>query len=314
MLLRHVVPSLIASLLCSGPAVAEPLAVHAPGTQVSLVPPRGFQPATRFSGFENAEAAASIMISELPTAAAGLQQQMSGEKALATRGMRLVEARDVDARGGRARLLDVRQDANGVHYAKWMLIGGDARSTALVVATFPADDAELSKSLRAAVLSASWSDARESDPFAGSGFRLGDSAVLKYAHRLGSLLLWTESGWLGRVPQETMLGAGISAESRGGADLRTFARTLPRLLRPLRDVSNLQSRTTTLGGLPAEEVVADARDVQTGAAVRFYAVVGADRADFYLFLVGLAPPDRFPALLPEYRRLAGTFERDAAER
>lgn len=307
---RPFVLLLIASLAGSMPAFAELTATHVPGTKVSLTPPKDFEPATRFTGFENVDGMASIMVSELPTTAAGMQQRMSDKDALATRGMRLIEASDVEARGGKARLLDVRQDGNGTQYAKWLLIGGDASNTALVVATFPAEDATLSKTLRAAVLSAAWSDEKESDPFAGTGFRLGDSELLKYAHRLNSMLLWTESGQLGKVPQEAMLGAGVSPESRGSADLRGFAQTLPRLLRPLSDVTHLQSRTTLLDGLPAEEVIADAKDVKTGTAVKLYAVVGADSPNFYLFLVGLAPPDRFAALLPEYRRLAGTFKRE----
>jgi hypothetical protein len=61
--------SVALSTRCAAQTSLQPLAnvsVRVSGTQVSLVPPQGFRAATRFSGFENVEAQASIMITELP--------------------------------------------------------------------------------------------------------------------------------------------------------------------------------------------------------------------------------------------------------
>lgn len=104
------------------PAFAQ--SVRIPGTSVTLVPPAGFSLAQQYPGVEHTDARASIMVTELPVAAAKMIQS-SEAPALASRGIVLISARDVSIDGKPARLLHVSQKTSAGEVLKWMLIAGD---------------------------------------------------------------------------------------------------------------------------------------------------------------------------------------------
>ena len=110
--------------------------IKVPGTKCSLIPPSGFVSATTFSGFQNTEAGASIMINELP---APYQQLVDGftTEALKTRGMTLISKETIDLNDSKATLFKVMQPANGTTYLKHMLVFGDTEHTVLVNGIYP---------------------------------------------------------------------------------------------------------------------------------------------------------------------------------
>jgi len=82
--------------------------VRIPGTNVTLAPPEGFSIAQQYPGFERADVQASIMVTELPVAAADMIRSMT-KPAHTSRGMVLISARDAIIKSNPARLLHVRQ-------------------------------------------------------------------------------------------------------------------------------------------------------------------------------------------------------------
>src|SRR5262249_45667216 len=122
------------------------------GTAVRMSPPPGFTPSSNFPGFQDSEHGASIMVTEIPGPAADIRGGMT-RQGLATKGMTLLESSTVSVSGDEALLLYVSQKANDIELRKWILVGGAAERTFMVVGAFPAAEADMSDRIRTAVLS-----------------------------------------------------------------------------------------------------------------------------------------------------------------
>jgi len=140
-------------------ALTNPLfaqSVRVPGTTVTIAPPEGFSMAKQYPGFEQPEAQASIMVTELPGPAADMIRSMTGP-ALAAKGVKLISARDAVIRDNPARLLHVRQATTRGEALKWILIAGDATATIMVVGTFTDGVSPgISEVIKQSLLTTSW--------------------------------------------------------------------------------------------------------------------------------------------------------------
>ena len=103
--IRAAMLALLAVASMFNPVVAAPAPV--PGTRVELEPPEGFTPSRRFPGFEHLAQGASIMVNEVPAGYAELRAGFTRE-GLASRGMRLIEMKDVAVAGAPALRADSR--------------------------------------------------------------------------------------------------------------------------------------------------------------------------------------------------------------
>src|SRR5947199_9088342 len=82
-LLRHALLALFVTV--AAPAIAaDP--VFPTASRIGLVPPAGFMPSNRFSGFENPEASALILLSELPAESYGDVEKGFSDEAWNARG------------------------------------------------------------------------------------------------------------------------------------------------------------------------------------------------------------------------------------
>jgi hypothetical protein len=160
---------------------------------VSLDPPSGFLAAENFPGFQRASRGASIMVTEIPGPASEVRAGMT-QKGLASRGMTLIQSQTVSIGGQEALLLHVSQNTAGSRFRKWMLVGGDAKGTVMVVGTFPESETDLSAPIRKSILTSSWTEEKRSDFFEGLAFRVAPSLKLKLADRMGNLLVFSETG------------------------------------------------------------------------------------------------------------------------
>lgn len=301
---------LLAVALVSAPAAALLAGEPVPGTKVSLAPPAGFVPAEQFPGFQKADAASSIMVTEMAAPADQVRAGMTAE-GLATRGITLLASKPGSVSNLGATLLHVAQSAGGAVFEKWMLVFGDKANTVIVVATYPqALAASLSEPMRRSVLSTRWDPAREVGLFDGLKFRIAESGSLKFARRVSNMIMLTKAGDQGPVaPGEpfAVVGASLS-QVDVAADLAGFARQRLAQTAEITGLANLAGRTTTVDGLPAYELTAEATDQKTGTPLNIYQLVAADGSDYFLIqgLVGRAQGQRF---LPEFRQIAESLTR-----
>ena len=169
------------------------------GTKCSLIPPSGFIAATAFSGFQNAETGASIMINELPAPYQSLVDGFTAE-ALKSRGMALVKKQTIDFNGSKATLLNLTQSANGTTYIKQMLVFGDTKGTVLVNGIYPEAAKEIEAQIKDALLSTVYNISQNDNPLEAATFIIDvkdtDFKLIKYMS--GSLLYSTD----GKMPTE----------------------------------------------------------------------------------------------------------------
>jgi hypothetical protein len=281
--------------------------VRVPGTNVTLAPPVGFAVARQYPGFEHAEAQASIVVTELPVAATDMMRSMTAP-ALSTKGMSLIAARNTVIAEKPARLLHVRQATADGSVLKWILIAGDAKTTMMIVGTFPeAASPAVGETIRKSVLTASWSTAAPADSFEGLPFRLTPTASLKLARRVSNMLMFTESGTTGSPGStEVLYIAGHSLGQGRITDTRTFAESRAKQTERLSGVTGFTGRPIRIDGAEGYELEAGAVDSRSGRPMRLYQVIIPDETGYFI-LQGISRADRASEIVPEFRRLTASF-------
>ena len=302
--------AIVALLAVLGQIQASASPVRVPGTKVSLQPPEGFVRSESFPGFQSAEKQASIMVTQMPAPAAEAMKGMTKE-GLATRGMTLLSSSSEKVGDRDALLLHIAQEAGGVEFLKWMLLTGDAETTALVVGTFPKSSGEeLSAAIRTSVLTTSLASEGPGDLFEGLRFRITPTQRLKISNRVGNLLLLAESEGTGpRAPGEPLYIVGSSIGPGGVGDLKAFSKTRAEQTEQIQDLQNFSGREISVGGLAAYELLADAKDVKSGAPIRLYQVIVPDDGGYYFIVQGLVGVDRAAEMVPEFRRITESFRK-----
>ena len=303
---RPLLLTLTAILALSAALLSARQAVRVPGTGVTLVPPEGFSLARRFPGFEHPGLQASIMVSELPSPAADMKAGLTTQ-ALASQGLAVIDSSTVRIDGADALLLELAQQSGGIDFQKWMLVAGDGHATLLVVGSFPRSAAaDLSHRIRESLLTVTRVAQRAHDAFEGLLFRVTPSVKLKLARRMSNMLVLTESGVVPAQDGEAVFIVGSAVADSAIGDLRMFSEARAAQTATLTKLKNLSGRSVEIGGRAAYELTAEARDVQTGEAIRLYQVVVPDAASYFI-IQGLARSKGSAAMLEEFRRVAATF-------
>jgi hypothetical protein len=287
-------------------------AVRVTGTSVELEPPPGFVAASRYPGFERADVQCSIMVTEIPGPFADLARGMTAPN-LATRGMTLLSTTKPIVDGRQVLLLKVSQQAAGAAMLKWMVVAGDAKSSVMIVGTFPAaHDVDVGNAVKASLLSARWNAAAAApDPFEGLPFRVTSTPVLKVAGRMSNLLLLSESGQITQKdPNAALFAIGSSVAPVDLGDLKAFSHQRARQTKQITAIQVAQEGATTIDGIAGYEILAEAKDVASGRGVSLYQVI-LPVNDGYVLMQGLVAPSRAAMMMPEFRKVAETFRRTA---
>ena len=105
------------------------------GTKISMVPPDGFTNAVNFSGFQQNESGASIMVLDLPGPFSEVSKGFT-EEGLQSQGMALNTIEKLRFNGLQAFLLTVEQSAYGNTYKKHILTFGTEKESIIINGTF----------------------------------------------------------------------------------------------------------------------------------------------------------------------------------
>jgi len=297
---------LLVAMALGAPALAE--SARVPGTGVSLVPPGGFVPAEQFSGFQNPAAGASIVVTEIAGPVSEVRRGMT-RSGLASRGMELIESSTVTVGGQEALLLHVSQRSRDVDFFKWMLVGGSEARTFMVVGTFPAEESALSDPIRTSLLTTVWGNAPRTNLLEGLAFSVQSTPRMRFAERMGNLLILTETGRLapGR-PDVAILIVGSSLSDVEIGDLGRYSRE--RLLQTdrMKGLSVRSGAAVRIDSLDGYEVIADGRDAKSGRPVGVYQLLLRDGKTYHI-AQGFAPKARMETMLPVFRKVTGSFQR-----
>ena len=304
------ITSIVVVLLHVSPVGAQ--ATRVTGTSVALAPPTGFVPSSRFPGFERADLQSAVMVTEIPGPVADVSRGMTAA-GLATRGMTLLSSTRPLVDGRQALLLKVSQSAGGLTVHKWMIVSGDARTTVMIVGTFPKEyEPQIGDAVKDSLLTARWAvAAAPPDHFEGLSFRVSSTASLKIAGRMSNMLLLSESGQMGsQGPTAALFVVGTSLGPADLSHLQAFATTRARQTKQLQGLRVSEQGAITIGNEAAYELVAEGTDVATGRLVTLYQVVLPDPQG-YVLMQGMVASTRAAMMVPEFRRAAQTFRRTA---
>lgn len=299
---------LLCVLTCVGGLTGSP--VHAgpltpiPGTRVQLVVPQDFVVADGFAGIIWQDAGATVHVVEIPAPAEEMRRSLTKPR-LASRGMALLRAEEVDASIGPATMLHVRQLASGVEFRKWMLVGGDARRTVMLTATVPNTlSDQLEAPLVDVLLTARWDPGRRVDPRSAVGFEVKETADLKIATSImGAGLLLTQGGvqTTSDAADPFIIVAKSTAEAPI-ADLGVFSRRHLAETAKIAGPNVVHENELVIGGMPAHELVAHATAEGTVPVIVYQAVAFDGR--HYFVIQGRVGARRMDPFLNQFREVA----------
>lgn len=272
-----------------------------------MIPPQGFSPSKRFTGFEQPEAAASVMVSEMSipkNASPSVLEQLSSADTLRTKGMQLIEAQDVKITGDPAKLLLVKQ----LSFLKW--IGAVARGdrTLLVVATFPEGESKkLREPLRQAILTLNWQPDIAINLWEGLPFQFQERGDLKVADRISNTVVLAKNGAKPPIPPtDPLLVIGSAYSVVEIKDIAKFSRERLQQMPQVRGVVESSNKRLTLAGQPAFELIARGYDLKTGTPLTIYQVIITTKVSYYI-LQGMVGNRDASKYLGVFREVANSF-------
>jgi hypothetical protein len=274
------------------------------GTKCSLIPPSGFVAATTFSGFQNAETGASIMINELPAPYQSLVDGFTAE-ALKSRGMSLIKKQAIEFNGSKATLINLTQIANGTTYLKQMLVFGNTKGTIIVNGIYPETSKDIEPQIKEALLSTVYNNLQKDNPLEAATFTIDikdtDFKLIKYMS--GSLLYSTD----GKIPTEkpTLIVGNSIAKVSSQNQKKYSEERLKKLPRGEQSIIN-EINEITIDNLNGFEIVANGKTKDEKAELLYQVMLFNEKGDYYI-IVGQSKED-FDKYLESFRKLAKTFK------
>lgn len=279
--------------------------INVPGTKCSLIPPVGFVAATTFSGFQNAETGASIMINELPAPYQSLVDGFTSE-ALKSRGMTLINKQTIDFNGSKATLIDLTQSANGTTYLKQMLVFGDTNGTVLVNGIYPEASKAIEEKIKDALLSTVYNTSQNDNPLEAATFTIDtkgtDFKLIRYMS--GSLLYSTD----GKIPTEKpTLVVGNSIAKVPTQNQKKYSEDRLKKL-PRGEFNEIKTiNEVIIDNLKGYEIVANGKTKEDKPELVYQVMLFNESGDYYI-IVGQSK-DEFDKYLEMFKKVTKTFKR-----
>lgn len=280
------------------------------GTKVSLKPPDGFTPSPQFPGYSHESLGSSIMVTELPAPFAEASAGFSNPSQLMKRGMTLLSKQEVKVNGRGGLLVQVKQNAFGTEYLKWLLLLGDEKETIMIVAMFPKElNDELSEKLKASVLTATWDRKKEISPTEGLNFTVNEKGDLKLAKRIANSLTFTKSGILpSKDVDDPLFIVAPSLSKMEIGNPEEFAKTRVLQTATIKDIEIEHLNKVTIDTLNGSEIVAKGEDKETGQPMVLYQVILFEEQGYFLMQGLISNRNRQP-YVEVFREMARTFKR-----
>jgi hypothetical protein len=276
-----------------------------PGTKYSLVPPTGFIPSTSFSGFQNTELGASIIVTEIPAPVQTLTESFTAD-ALKAKGMTLISKQSIDLNNSKATLIKVSQQAGGTTYLKQILVFGDSKKTVLVNGIYPETNKNIEEQVKTSLLSTSYNESQKDNPLEAVKFKIDISGTqFKLAKFVSGSLIYTTDG---QIPTDKpTLIIGNSTEKVVTQNRKQYCidrlKKLPRGdLNKVKEINPIQ-----IDNLHGFEIIAEGKNKDSKDEL-IYQVILFDSTDNYFIILGMTS-DEFENNLQVFKSLAKTFTR-----
>jgi hypothetical protein len=285
-----------------------PTPTKVPGTAVSIAPPAGFKASKFFTGFEQTESGASMMVTEIPVPQNAQQEaiaKLSSAATLKTKGISLISSQDTTVDGHRGKLLLVSQSFRGIPFLKWIIVLAKGDRALMVVAPFPESQSQrLREPLRQAILNLKWQPDNQKSQLEGLPFMLQEQGDLKISVRMSNTVVLTKNAAQPPLPpSDPLLVVGVAYQEMQIPDIAQFARTRLQQTPQIRDLTEVSGDRKTIAGQKAFEIVAQAYDAETKTPLTVYQVIIATDKTYYI-VQGLVTRTDAAKYLPIFRTIA----------
>lgn len=314
---RRLLPLL--AVLWLGPGAAHAAdALYPVGSRIGLVPPPGMTVSTAFPGFEDTAKNVFIRLVAMPERAfAEIEQTMTAE-ALNKQGITVERREPIEVPGarpdGKGLLIVARQQANEIHFHKWMLVAPIGDLTVLISFEIrdEAKDVYPEPVIRAALTSAA---VRPTIPTEEQlslvPFHLADLAGFRVVRVLPGVAVQLTDGPKDTFDASTQPHLVVSVAPGAPPDLRdrdAFARvTLSNGLPPLKELRITSSEPMRLGGQQGHEMRATGKDPTTGAEIDIVQWLRFGSGGF-MRIVGFAPKDGWTQAFMRFRTVRDSVQ------
>ena len=179
--------------------ISTPEHIPVAGTKVSLIPPKGFEKAANFAGFQQTQSGSSIMVMSIPGQFEKLSAGLTKE-AFLTQGVEISEIETLKLNDMPAAFLTGTQNAHGNVYTKFILCFGKNDESVMINGAFPQNLQEVVKGIKQAILGAYFDADRKVDPFEAIDYEISTTgSKLIFAKNVANSLIYTMDG---KVPTE----------------------------------------------------------------------------------------------------------------
>ncbi|MFG1358718.1 hypothetical protein [Xanthobacter pseudotagetidis] len=295
------------SAALSGAAAAE---VEFPrGSIIGLVPPEGMSEGRTFSGFEDRDKNAALLLVDMPAEAFPQLEASFTDAALAEKGIKVETRVNFPVTGAKGILVTGTQAAGAVTLRKWVLLAGNDMLTALVTFQVPESAAVAypDATVRAALSTLAFRSAREQ--VEALPYTLNDLAGFRVVRTLGGSTVILTDGPKNVVDGAeqpyfvvTVAGGAPREDERGRFAVRTLAGTPG-----VKDIQVERAEPLRLANHMGYEVMAKGVDMRTGAPVKVVQWMRFGTTG-YMRMVGVTPLDSFPELYPRLRAIRDGVE------
>lgn len=278
------------------------------GTKCTMSPPKGFTPGVGFSGFQQPETGASIVVAEFPAPYKQLVLGFNGN-ALKSQGMKLEQSQDIEFDGRTATLMLVSQTLNNVNYIKHILLFGDSTFTVMVNGIYPESAKYLEESIKKAIYTVKYNPIQTVDGEQTADFKIDiKKSDLKFASFMQGSLIYTTDG---KMPPETddktMLMVGSSFQNVAVDNRKEYCIKRVKSL-PYGEKNVVEEiNPITINYLEGFELVAYGFDKEKNKQLTYQTILYTEVGTYFIIL-GSTTTD-FEKNLANYKKVARTFER-----
>lgn len=277
------------------------------GSKVSLIPPKGFTNAQNFGGFQQEENASSIMVMEFPSPFLAISKGMNKE-GLLSKGIILKSTEEYILNGKKAVLLTAEQNAYGQTFSKIVFMFGTEQETIMINGAFPKDLVELGSEIKSAILTTVYEENKETNPLEAVDFAVNtDGTSLIFAKSMSKTLLYNTDGMIpSKSKNTTNLIIGKALSNVEVKDTKLYA--INRLKKMPFDLVKIESTNTiTIDAISGYEIIASAKDKDTGLEEKVYQVMLFSANSYYLFTG--STNNNYEKNINELKKVVRTFKR-----
>jgi hypothetical protein len=291
---------------------AEP--VFPTGSRVGLAPPAGMVKSDAFTGFEDPQRNAAILITTLPAAAYAQLEKTATAETMRKQGLKLEKREPMRLAVGKGFLVVGRQSADKLHFQKWILVAAARDFTVLVTVQVPDQDkaAYPDAAVRAALASLAVRDAvPEQEQLGLLPFTVGDLAGFRVDGVVpGRAVVLTDAPAQdaneGRVDPR-LLVAAVPGGPAQADDRENFARIAFGGISDIKDVRVIMSEPLRFGGQQGHQMMAEAKDARTGIDVMAVQWLRFGSSGF-LHMIGVAPRANWVETLSRMRAVRDSID------